>query len=82
MGNCYNEGVGVEQDLSEAVKWFRLAAEQGYAPAQFNLGASYNNGEGVAENKDEAIKWFRLAAEQGDEDAIDTLIDMGEWNDD
>ena len=41
------------------------AAEQGYAPAQFNLGNMYANGEGVPENDTEAVKWYRKAAEQG-----------------
>ena len=46
-----------------------LAAEQGYAPAQYNLGVMYANGEGVAKNDEQAVKWYRKAAEQGDEDA-------------
>jgi len=37
----------VPQDDVEAAKWYRLAAEQGYAPAQANLGVMYRNGEGV-----------------------------------
>ena len=34
----YYNGEGVPQDYQEAVSWFRLAAEQGDASAQFNLG--------------------------------------------
>ena len=30
LGTCYEEGTGVRQDDTEAVKWFRLAAEGGY----------------------------------------------------
>ncbi len=44
---------------------YRLAAEQGYAPAQFDLGGFYYNGLGVPQNYAEALKWYRLAAEQG-----------------
>ena len=44
-------------DAAEAVRWYRLAAEQGYAAAQSNLGVMYDNGE--------AVRWYRLAAEQG-----------------
>ena len=29
------------QDAAEAVKWFRLATEQGHASAQFSLGNMY-----------------------------------------
>jgi TPR repeat protein len=34
----YEYGYGVVQDYAEAVRWFRLAAEQGHAKAQYNLG--------------------------------------------
>ena len=61
--NLYGEGVA--QDKEEAVKWYRKAAEQGVAEAQFNLGVCYDNGEGVAQDKEEAVKWYRKAAEQG-----------------
>ena len=42
----------VPEDDFEAVRWYRLAAEQGYADAQFN---KYDNGEGVP--KDDARLW-------------------------
>jgi TPR repeat protein len=42
-----------------------LAAEQGCAPAQFNLGICYYNGNGIEKNFKEAVKWYRMAAEQG-----------------
>lgn len=47
------------------MKWYRLAAEQGHAYSQFNLGAAYSQGEGVAQDYRKATKWYRLAAEQG-----------------
>ena len=34
LGICYDNGYGVEKDLSEAVIWFRKAANQGHAEAQ------------------------------------------------
>jgi TPR repeat protein len=35
----YDNGQGVPQDYATAVRWYRKAAEQGYAKAQFNLGS-------------------------------------------
>ena len=61
----YGKGQGVPQDDKEAVKWYRLAAEQGDAKAQNNLGVSYDNGQGVPQDYKEALKWTKLAAEQG-----------------
>ena len=34
----YDTGNGVAQNDTEALKWFRKSAEQGYAKAQYNLG--------------------------------------------
>jgi TPR repeat protein len=42
-----------------------LAAVQGLAFAQFNLGVLYENGMGIAHNYREAERWYRLAAVQG-----------------
>jgi TPR repeat protein len=47
------------------VHWYRQAAEQGYAPAQYNLGNKYAKGEVVAKNAVQAVHWYRQAAEQG-----------------
>jgi hypothetical protein len=46
----------VRQDHAEAVKWYRLAADQGHATAQSNLGVKYENGEGVRQDHAEAVK--------------------------
>lgn len=50
---------------AEAAKWYRLAADQGNAEAQYNLGAMYENGLGVAKDSTEAATWYRKAADQG-----------------
>ena len=51
------------------MQWFRKAAEQGSAIAQYNLGFMYDAGEGVAANGAEAVKWYGMAANQGNVDA-------------
>ena len=53
------------KDDAEAVSWFRKAAEQGHAGAQYNLGLKYARGEGVPKDDAEAVSWYRKAAEQG-----------------
>ena len=37
----------ISQDYTEAVRWYRKAAEMGLAEAQFNLGGKYYEGQGV-----------------------------------
>jgi TPR repeat protein len=51
------------------VKWYRLAAAQGYAPAEYSLGVAYEKGQGVPQDYREAVKWYRFAAAQGNESA-------------
>ena len=46
-----------------------MAADQGNAQAQCNLGIMYHEGQGVAQDYSAAMKWFRMAAEQGDAQA-------------
>ena len=38
LGVSYGSGEGVPKNDAEAVKWYRLAAEQGNVAAQHNLG--------------------------------------------
>ena len=66
----YNKGQGVPQDYAEAMKWYRLAADQGIAEAQYNLGVMYDNGQGVPQDYAEAYVWFSVAAAGGDADAV------------
>ena len=61
----YNEGRGVAQIDVEAVQWFRKAADQGVAEAQYNLGIMYKDGNGVAQSDAKAAEWYRKAADQG-----------------
>jgi TPR repeat protein len=55
----------------EAARFNGLAAEQGYARAQYNLGVMYENGAGVPENDVLACMWYNLTAAQGIESAQD-----------
>lgn len=69
MGLIYKEGLGVDPNEAEALKWFRKAAAQKDANAQNQLGLMYLNGRGVLQDYQEALEWFRKAAEQGLPDA-------------
>jgi hypothetical protein len=51
-----------KQDYTTAL---RLAADQGDAGAQFNLGLMYDLGRGVPQDYAQALKWYRLAADRG-----------------
>lgn len=66
-------GEEVLQDYFEAVRWFRKAAEQGNADAQYYLGCCFEHGKGVPQDYSEAVRWYQTAAAQGNVDAIKAL---------
>jgi len=65
----YAYGQGVPQNYKEAARWFRLAADQGDAVAQFFLGLSYANGSGVPQDYVQSHMWFNLAGAGGEPNA-------------
>jgi TPR repeat protein len=62
-------GEGGVQDYTEAAIWYRKAADQGNAGAQFSLGVLYENGLGLPRDVREAASWYLRAAVQGYSDA-------------
>ena len=61
----YANGEGVSQDLHEAAKWYRKAAEQGDVDAQYNLGNMFRTGEGVLKDVVTAYTWYNIAVANG-----------------
>ncbi|EQD57551.1 Sel1 domain protein repeat-containing protein, partial [mine drainage metagenome] len=51
----------VPQDYAKARKWWRLAAQQGDADAQYSLGQMYDSGHDVPQNYVKAYKWVALS---------------------
>ena len=68
LGVMYDKGQGVPQDNKTAVKWYRLAAEQGNAYAQGNLGVMYASGQGVLKDYVYAHMWGNIAVSIGGKD--------------
>ncbi|MEI6757294.1 MAG: sel1 repeat family protein [Chlorobium sp.] len=66
LGIHYELGLGITQDEAAAVKWYRLAAEQGLAEAQFNLAEMYEEGRGgLILDKATARTWYEKACNNG-----------------
>ena len=77
MGWCYENGNGVPKDYTQAVYWYRKAADQGEAIAQYNLGWCYEKGQGVTKDINQAVEWYRKAARQGYDNAQIALKRLG-----
>ena len=57
------------RDHEAAEEWFKKAAEQGDANAQYNLGLMYEYGQGVDKDYLRALNLYQKAAYQGNSDA-------------
>lgn len=62
LGALYLGGVHVEENLSEAEKWLRMAARKGDVMSQNNLGFIYRK---LDVHRSDAVKWLRWSAERG-----------------
>ena len=74
----YEKGIGVTQDCTEAARLYKLAADQGHARGQHNLGVVHFTGFGARQNFQEAMRHrlYTLAADQGHVDAQFKLAAM------
>ena len=66
LGVATEMGNGAQQNCSTAAAWIGKSANQGYAPAEYNLALRYWDGDGVWANRAESVRWLRLAAQDGD----------------
>lgn len=64
-GRKYYDGQGVTRDYTEAVRWFRKAAEAGSAEGMNLLGICFRSGRGVEKDSAEGARWYRKAADLG-----------------
>jgi TPR repeat protein len=78
VASCYDLGMHVQPDGKESIRWITRAANQGYAPAEYELGRIYLYGRGVNIDYAQALLWERKAAEKGDPRAQRDLAFMYE----
>jgi TPR repeat protein len=45
MGDCYLSGIGTEKNHEEALRYYKMAADFGFGPGQFNCGILYKKGK-------------------------------------
>ncbi|MEJ1971655.1 MAG: hypothetical protein WDM96_03890 [Lacunisphaera sp.] len=55
----------MKKDESQAARWYKQAADRGFAQAQYNLGLLTEDGRGVAKDPAAAAALYRAAAQQG-----------------
>lgn len=74
LAHFYYKGEGGrEPNPEEAFKWYKFAADHGFADAQCVLGNLYYYGDGIEPDIREAFKCYKRAADQGCEAATECL---------
>ena len=72
VGNCYDNGRGVERDEKKALHYWELAAKGGNLKARCNLGAE----EATLGNMDRALKHFLISTRGGLSDSLEAIKEM------
>ena len=73
-GSLYEDSKGgLSQDYKESAFWYKKAADQGNAQAQYNLGLLYEDGKGVTQDYYEASQWYKRASNNGFSEAQNNL---------
>ena len=65
MGVKYRDGLGCEQSHERSFEWFELAALEGDADAECNLGRCYEEGWAVPQSYERAVEWYKKSMAKG-----------------
>ncbi len=75
VGVMLDKGLGTPKDRTQAIVWFKKAANQGHAKSQYTLGSRYFYGKfGVKKDYAKAIHWWEKASAQ---DSLNAKYNLG-----
>ncbi len=69
LARCYDAGIGVEPDATQATRLFRKGALRGHLPSQVIMSRRYFGGQGVDTDPIAAVGWLTLASQSGSAEA-------------
>lgn len=70
IGDMLRDGLGMEQNLATAFRWYLRAANLGSQVAYWRVGNAYTLGLGVEQDYHKASNWFLPLAEKGERIAM------------
>jgi hypothetical protein len=81
LGTCYLHGNGREEDLNEAIRWFRKSVSQGDVNGYQNLASAYLFELGDPEKHNEAIHLLEVSHSLGSPNApfVLAVVAMNGW---
>jgi TPR repeat protein len=65
VGNCYAYGIGVRQDIVNAIRWYQKSARKSHGEAMYLLASAYATGNGIERDIDEAKKYAQQSILKG-----------------
>ncbi|RXK85308.1 tetratricopeptide repeat protein [Filimonas effusa] len=65
LGECYRDGLYVDQDYTKAMQFFQKAAAKGSATGMYRVGGMYFRGNGVSQDYGKALDWYEKACIAG-----------------
>lgn len=71
VAHGFHYGIGTEQNIAKAFKWYKLSAQDGHKDAQFAVAQLYGSGVGTLHNNIMAHMWTNIAASNGLNDAAE-----------
>ena len=73
LGYCYQKGIKVDQDYTQAFNWYKKAADKGDIKGQNLTSFCYYEGVGVTKDLNNAVEYLKKAADQKDPESIVNL---------
>lgn len=74
VGLYYENGIGVEKDISKAKEWYTKSANSGNARGYYYLGKLYNSSSDLPQDKQKAYDCFITSIKLGEHQAYQELI--------
>ncbi|KAH0792540.1 chitin synthase regulatory factor chr2 [Histomonas meleagridis] len=69
LGNLLENGIGIAQNLTLALQYYKEAADKNNEKAATRYGIMLYLGKGIEKNDDEAIKYLKISADNNNESA-------------
>lgn len=65
VGHIYDNGLGVQKNYLEAMKYYKKGCTLGYSHSCYNVGIMYREGQGVYKNEEQSRHYFELSCKKG-----------------
>ncbi|AMH94277.1 polysaccharide/polyol phosphate ABC transporter ATP-binding protein [methanogenic archaeon ISO4-H5] len=76
LGSIYLDGLGLEKNIVQAVKWFQRGSDLGHVWSKMRLAEVYRDGREVQQDIKKAVELFRDGAKQGNIQCLFSLLPL------